>query len=75
VLLAAGVAWGQSPPGQFEREFQREPEPRAPPDPIVPSGADERAPPGADQVRFVLMAVQVDGVTVLSVGRDPRYLR
>jgi hemolysin activation/secretion protein len=64
LVLAAGVAWGQSPPGQFEREFQREPEPRAPPEPIVPAGADERAPPGADQVRFVLTAVQVDGVTV-----------
>ena len=64
VLLAAGVAWGQSPPGQFEREFQREPEPRVPPEPIIPPGAEERAPPGADQVRFVLKSVQVDGVTV-----------
>jgi len=64
VLLAAGVAWGQSPPGQFEREFQREPEPRVPSEPTIPPGAEERAPPGADQVRFVLKAVQVDGVTV-----------
>ena len=64
LLLAAGVAWGQSPPGQFEREFQREPEPRVPPEPIVPAGAEERAPAGADQVRFVLTAVEVDGVTV-----------
>jgi hemolysin activation/secretion protein len=63
LVLAAGMAWGQSQPGQFEREFQREPEPRAPPEPIVPAGANERAPPGADQVRFVLAAVQVDGVT------------
>ena len=64
VLLAAGVAWGQSPPGQFEREFQREPGPRVPPEPIIPPGAEERAPPGADQVRFVLRSLQVDGVTV-----------
>ncbi len=55
---------GPEPPGQFEREFQREPEPRIPPEPIVPPGAEERAPPGADQVRFVLKAVQVDGMTV-----------
>ena len=57
------IAWGRTP-GQFEREFQREPEPRIPPEPIVPPGAKERAPPGADQVRFVLKAVQVDGMTV-----------
>jgi hemolysin activation/secretion protein len=64
LTLAAGSAWGQSPPGQFEREFQREPEPRAPPAPIVPAGAEERPPAGADQVRFVLAAVQIDGATV-----------
>lgn len=60
-------AWpgARAPPGQFEREFQREPEPpRVPPEPIIPPGAEERAPPGADQVRFVLKSVQVDGVTV-----------
>jgi hemolysin activation/secretion protein len=62
--LAAFPAWGQSPPGQFEREFQREPEPRPPPAPVVPPGAEERAPAGADRVRFVLTAVQVDGATV-----------
>jgi hemolysin activation/secretion protein len=62
--LAAGPAWAQSPPGQFEREFQREPEPRPPPEPLVPAGAEERAPPGAAEVRFVLQAVRVDGVTV-----------
>jgi hemolysin activation/secretion protein len=64
LTLAAGPAWGQSPPGQFEREFQREPEPRAPPAPIVPAGAEERPPAGADQVRFVLATVQIDGATV-----------
>lgn len=61
LLLAAGLACGQ---GQFEREFQREPEPRPRPEPVVPSGADVRAPAGADQVRFVLQSLQVDGVTV-----------
>jgi hemolysin activation/secretion protein len=62
--LAVGTAWGQGAPGPFEREFQRDPEPRAPPAPLVPPGAEERPPPGAGEVRFVLQAVQVDGVTV-----------
>jgi hemolysin activation/secretion protein len=64
-LFAALVqAFAQSPPGQFEREFQREPEPRKPPPPVVPAGADAVAPAGADRVRFVLRAVRVDGATV-----------
>ena len=66
--LAVGLAWGQSPPGQFEREFQRDPVPRPPPEPIVPPGAEEHAPAGAAEVRFVLAAVQVDGVTVYSAA-------
>jgi hemolysin activation/secretion protein len=61
--LLAGLAAAQSAPGQFEREFQRDPEPRPLPEPVVPAGADVRAPPGADQVRFVLKAIELDGAT------------
>jgi len=62
-LLTAGLAWGQ---GQFEREFRPEPEPRRAPEPVIPPGADVRAPAGAGEVRFVLQSVQVDGVTAYS---------
>lgn len=66
ILAALTGAFAQSPPGQYEREFQREPTPSFPAPAVVPPGADTVAPAGADKVRFILRSIRVEGATVYS---------
>jgi len=71
ISLAAAPAWAQQvpgsvAPGRIEQQFQGAP-PVAPPTgaPVTPRGLPPaEAPPGAEQVHFVLQRVQIDGATV-----------
>lgn len=64
--LGVPLCHAQSPaaPGQFEREFQ--PPPPVPPreSPAVPPTFEDRPPPEADKVRFVLQQLIVERSTV-----------
>jgi len=55
-------------PGQSERQFEKPPEPRAKPGEIQIPLPGQKAPANADQVRFVLNRLTVDGSTVYSAA-------
>lgn len=55
---------GAAQPGQIERQLQRPPEPTAQTGPIAIPEAGQQAPPNADDIRFVLNQLTVDGSTV-----------
>src|SRR3569832_666054 len=56
---------GTEQPGQIERQFRETPRPQAMPAPIVqPPAPVQAAPANADEVRFVLKQVKLEGATV-----------
>ena len=56
---------GAVQPGQIERQFRETPRPQAMPAPIVqPPAPVQAAPAKADEVRFVLKQVKLEGATV-----------
>lgn len=64
--LAQTVLPGAIQPGQIERQFQKEPEPRAKPGAITIPDSVQKPPPNAQTIRFVLKHLTVDGVSVYS---------
>ena len=75
VAMMAGTAAAQLPeqlpgavePGRIERQFEPGVEPQAEPRPDADPG-EQPIPPGAEEVRFVLQGVTVDGATVFDEG-------
>lgn len=66
-LTAAAEVAGAARPGQIERQFQPEPEMRADrPAPIEVPEADQPIPANAEEIRFVLTALVIEGSTVYS---------
>ena len=63
-LVFAQQVPGGAQPGQIERQLQKPPQPRAGGDAIVPPTPDQKPPANADNVRFMLNRVTVDGSTV-----------
>lgn len=61
---SAERAPGTIRPGGVEREFQRPPEPKASPEPLVPAIPEEVAPAEAEQIEFTLQRIEFDGATV-----------
>ncbi len=60
-------AFAQSAPGQVEREFENKTKPAKSPSTITVPALDRQGPPAnAEQIRFVLSSVDIDGNTVLS---------
>ncbi len=79
--LAMGTAVAQTPPdlpgavepGRIERQFEPGVDPQAEPRPDADPG-DQPVPPGAEEVRFVLQGVTVEGVTVFDQAAfEPLY--
>lgn len=75
---ASGAARAQAPfpssadPALVPRQVQPEPTPQQPEGPIIERPREViQAPPGADQIRFVLTKVEIDGATVYT----PEQLR
>jgi len=72
LALSAAVndAWAQPrppgtvQPGQVERQFERPPEPTVRDGVITIPGVAQQVPPNADQIKFVLNQLTIDGVTV-----------
>lgn len=64
--LAQTILPGAIQPGQIERQFQKEPEPRAKPGAITIPDSVQKPPPNAQAIRFVLKHLTVDGVSVYS---------
>jgi len=79
ILSLFGVIWilsikvpaadlpGTVQPGQIEQQFQQEPKMRADrPDRIVVPEADQPVPPNAQEIRFKLAEIVIEGATVYS---------
>jgi hemolysin activation/secretion protein len=62
--VSAQVRPGTTQPGQIERQLKKPPEPTAKPGPIAIPEAGRKAPPNADDIKFVLNRLTVDGTTV-----------
>ena len=76
--LAATDATGQvrpgtTQPGQVEKQFDRPPQPTVQGGTINIPAASQQAPANADDIRFVLNRVDVDGVTVYKADVVRRY--
>jgi hemolysin activation/secretion protein len=63
---SAQVRPGTTQPGQVERQLKKPPEPTAKPGPIAIPEAGRKAPRNADDIKFVLNRLTVDGTTVYS---------
>jgi hemolysin activation/secretion protein len=71
LILQAPAAWSQAVPAQLPSAAEPGREPLRPPVPpavgpvsiAVPQAAATRAPPGAEQLRFTLTQVDIDGVS------------
>jgi hemolysin activation/secretion protein len=55
---------GSVQPGQIDRQFQKEPEPRAKPGAITIPDFGQKPPVNAQAIRFILKRLTVDGVSV-----------
>lgn len=67
VLLLPVSASAQQLPGPVEREFEGKTKPPRSPSTVTVPGLDRQGPPpNAEQIRFVLSSVDIDGNTVLS---------
>jgi len=64
---AVAQAAGTALPGQIEKQFQKPPEMRATePSPVVVPEADQPAPSNAQDIRFMLTQLVIEGATVYS---------
>ena len=77
-FVASGLAFAQVPalvlPGQIEKQFQRPPEPRAQPGAIQIPPPSQQPPANADDIRFTLAEITIEGARVYpEVSLQPYY--
>lgn len=71
---AATAVPGAAQPGQIEKQFREVPKPQATPAPVVqPPAPVQTAPAKANEVRFVLKEVKLEGATVYAHDELKRY--